>query len=131
MTPRPVLGACVLAAAAGVALLVTNALTVRAGRPMAEVLPLTYRYWEDVRAAAASVRGSGEAAPVPASGDAFTHAVVAESERRGIGIVSFWRSIPLDALPDQEAEIRATMRAKTASYTCEAPLAFTQARSVC
>ena len=38
-------------------------------------------------------------APVPASGDAFTHAVVAESERRGIGIVSFWRSIPLDALP--------------------------------
>jgi hypothetical protein len=101
MTPRPLLGACVLAAAAaaGTALLVTNALTVRSGRPMAEVLPLTYRYWEDVRAAAASAGGSVETAAVPASGDAFTQAVVTEAERRGIGITSFWRSIPLDALP--------------------------------
>lgn len=31
---------------------------------------------------------------------------------------------PLAALPDQEADIRATMRAKTASYTAEAPLAL-------
>ena len=31
---------------------------------------------------------------------------------------------PLDDLPDQEADIRATMRAKTASYTCEMPLAL-------
>jgi geranylgeranyl diphosphate synthase type I len=31
---------------------------------------------------------------------------------------------PLDRLPDQEADIRATMRAKTASYTCEGPLAL-------
>lgn len=31
---------------------------------------------------------------------------------------------PLDALPNQEADIRATMRAKTASYTCEGPLAL-------
>jgi hypothetical protein len=98
MTPRPLLGACVLAAASG-ALLVTNALTVRVGRPMAEVLPLTYRYWEDVRAAAASVAESGTAAPVLASADVFTQAVVVESERRGIGVGSFWRSIPLDALP--------------------------------
>ena len=31
---------------------------------------------------------------------------------------------PLDDLPNQEADIRATMRAKTASYTCEGPLAL-------
>ena len=31
---------------------------------------------------------------------------------------------PLDDLPDQEVDIRATMRAKTASYTCEMPLAL-------
>jgi len=31
---------------------------------------------------------------------------------------------PLDDLPSQEADIRATMRAKTASYTCEGPLAL-------
>src|SRR5436190_14989522 len=99
MTPRPLLGACVLAACAGAALLVANALTVRVGRPLPEVLPLTYRYWEDVRAAAAAVRGTAATASVPASGDAFTAAVVAEAERRGIGVGSFWRSIPFDALP--------------------------------
>jgi geranylgeranyl diphosphate synthase type I len=31
---------------------------------------------------------------------------------------------PLDDLPNQEVDIRATMRAKTASYTCEMPLAL-------
>jgi geranylgeranyl diphosphate synthase type I len=31
---------------------------------------------------------------------------------------------PLDDLPHQEGDIRATMRAKTASYTCEGPLAL-------
>ncbi len=31
---------------------------------------------------------------------------------------------PIDAIADQEADIRATMRAKTASYTSEAPLAM-------
>ncbi len=31
---------------------------------------------------------------------------------------------PVDDLPSQEADIRATMRSKTASYTCEGPLAL-------
>ncbi len=99
MTQRRLAAIGVLAAAGGAALLVVNALAVRAGRPLPEVLPLTYRYWEDVRAGAAAVAGASDVALVPASGDAFTEAVVTETARRGIEVTTFWRSIPLDDLP--------------------------------
>jgi len=90
----------VAAVAAGFALLIANALAVRAGRPLFDVVPITYRYWEDVRAGAASLQGaSSDGAFVPASVDPFTHAVAAESSGLGIGVAHFWRAIPIARLP--------------------------------
>ena len=87
------------AALAGAALLVANALAVRAGRPLFDVLPVTYRYWEDVRAGAASRRPTADGAFVPASLDPFTRAVATESDGLGIGVTTFWRSVPFARLP--------------------------------
>jgi hypothetical protein len=89
----------VTAAAGGAALLVANALAVRSGRPLFDVVPVTYRYWEAVRAGAASGRGTADGPFVPASVDPFTHAVATESARLGIRVTRFWRSVPLTLLP--------------------------------
>ena len=94
--------ACLVAAAAGTVLLVVNALAVLEGKRPFEVAARGYRYWEDVRSAAAAVRGTqppGAAPRMPARADPFTHAVAAEAERRGIGPARFWRTVPFDALP--------------------------------
>ncbi len=99
MTERWLRAACVTAAAGGAALLVANALAVRAGRPLFDVLPVTYRYWEAVRAGAAARRGTADGPFVPASVDPFTHAVATESAGLGISVTTFWRSVPLARLP--------------------------------
>jgi hypothetical protein len=100
---RRFIALCLAAAALGLALLVVNALATRAGRPPLEVAPLGYRYWEDVRSAAASVRGV--APPVrpglrlPAYADPFTRALTGEITRLGIDVTEFWRTVPDERVP--------------------------------